>query len=121
MDKVILAIGILIMFEGVLLIVKPKIYKKLIAFFMRGRMIYLAGVIRLVLGVLFLVSAMSCKKPWLIIAFGVLLLISGTLTFVIKLEKIKAMLNWFSQKSLVTIRLLAIIAIAIGAVLAWGS
>jgi len=56
---------------------------------------------------------------WVVITIGVLFLISGTLVFVIQLNKLKAKLTWFSQRSMTTIRLMALLPLAIGAVMVW--
>ncbi len=122
MDKIIMAIGILIVLEGVLLLIKPDWMQKAIRFFTKGKMLYLAALLRLVLGVLFLVSARECdKQPWIIFGFGILLLLAGAVMFVIRLDKLKAYLNWWLQRSLITIRLLSIIAFVIGGVIFWAA
>ena len=121
MDKVILVIGIVIILEGILLAARPDWAKKAIKFFCKGRMIYLAGVLRLIIGVLFLVSARECTRQWVIIAFGVLLLVSGVVVFVTKLDKLKAYLSWWYGRSLVTLRLLCVIVFAIGGVIVWAA
>lgn len=121
MDKAILVIGIIIILEGILLAARPQWAKKAIRFFCKGRMIYLAGVLRLIIGVLFLVSATDCKHYWVVIVFGILLLVSGVAVFVTKLDKLKDYLNWWDRRSLLILRLLCIIAFAIGGVVAWAA
>ena len=121
MDKVILIIGILIILEGVVLLLKPDWIKKVIRFFAKGKALYLAALLRLILGVLFLVSARECDKPWIAIAFGILLLLAGISMFIIKLDKMKAYLGWWYERSLITIRLLSLAAFAIGAIIIYAS
>ena len=121
MDKTIMAIGILIVLEGILLLIKPVWMQKAIRFFAKGKTLYLAALLRLVLGIIFLVSATSCTHYWVIIGFGILLLLAGAVMFVIRLDKLKAYLNWWLQRSLITIRLLSIIAFIIGGVIIWAA
>ena len=119
MDKAVLGVAILIMLAGIWLIIRPQICVKIMGFLVRGRMVYLVGLLRLAIGVLLLVSATDCEHVWVVITIGVLFLISGTLVFVIQLDKLKAKLTWFSQRSMTTIRLMALLPLAIGAVMVW--
>ena len=119
MDKAVLGVGILIILAAIWIAVKPQICIKMMVFFARGRMVYLVGLLRLAVGGLLLVSARECGRVWVVIALGVLFLISGTLVFVVRLERIKATLTWISKRSMLTIRLMALLPIAIGAVIIW--
>ena len=119
MNKAVLGVAILIMLAGIWLIIRPQICATMMGFLVRGRMVYLVGLLRLAIGVLLLVSATDCEHVWVVITIGVLFLISGTLVFVIQLDKLKAKLTWFSQRSMTTIRLMALLPLAIGAVMVW--
>jgi len=91
----------------------------MMGFLARGRMVYLVGMLRLAIGLLFLVSARECEHTRFVIALGILFLISGASVFIIRLDKIKTTLNWFSKRSMITIRLIALLPIVIGAVIIW--
>jgi len=121
MRAVIFILGILIIGEGVLFLLKPGALTTVVKFFAEGRRMYIVGVLRLVLGVICLVSAHECAIQWLIIIFGILLCTGGTLVFAIKLDKLKAILAWWQQRSAVTIRLLGVVALAIGAVITYAA
>ena len=119
MDKAVLGVGILIILAAVWIIVKPQVCVKMMGFLARGRMVYLVGLLRLAVGGLLLVSARECGHVWVVIALGVLFLISGALIFIVRLDRIKTTLTWFSKRSMVTIRLMTLLPIAIGAVIIW--
>ena len=119
MDKAVLVVGILIIFAAIWFAVKPQVCVKMMGFLARGRMVYLIGLLRLAIGGLLLVSATYCERVWVVIALGVLFLISGTFVFVVRLDRIKATLTWLSKRSALTIRLMALLPIAIGAVIIW--
>ena len=121
MDIVIQSLGILFALVGIVYLLRPDIMKWLMEFFKQGKRIYFAGVIRFALAVVFLVGARECKHFWVIFVFGILFIISGLLVFIIPLEKIKAYIGWWQKKSPLLLRLMALIALAIGAVIIYSA
>lgn len=119
MDKAVLGVGILIILAAIWIVVKPQVCVKMMGFLARGRMVYLVGLLRLAIGGLLLVSARECGRVWIVIALGVLFLISGALIFIVRLDRIKATLTWLSKRSAMAIRLMALVPVAIGAVIIW--
>jgi hypothetical protein len=100
---------------------KPDIMKRLMEFFIQGRRMYFAALIRLALAVVFLLSARQCRLFWIIFAFGVLFIISGLLVFILGLEKVKSYINWWQKKPLVFFRVMALIGLAIGALIIYSA
>ena len=60
MDIVIKIMGIVLVFLAVLYLLKPDIMKSLMEFFKQGKRIYFAGLIRIVLAIVFLLAAREC-------------------------------------------------------------
>ncbi|MHC4396930.1 MAG: hypothetical protein ACYS1A_14900 [Planctomycetota bacterium] len=110
-------IGIAIVFMAVVYLLKPDVFKRIMEFFKQGRRIYFAGLLRFVLAVVFLLAANDCKRPWVIISLGILFIISGLLVFTLGLEKLKAMIEWYQKQSTLLLRVIALIALAIGALI----
>ncbi|MHC4659019.1 MAG: hypothetical protein ACYS83_07575 [Planctomycetota bacterium] len=110
-------VGIIIALAGVVYLLKPSVMKWLMEFFKQGRRLYFAGLIRFALAVIFFSAYRDCDQRWVIFAFGILFLISGMLIFVIPLEKLKAYIGWWQKQSLILLRVMALIAVAIGAVI----
>ncbi|MBN1391609.1 MAG: hypothetical protein JW947_02270 [Sedimentisphaerales bacterium] len=121
MDSVVKIIGIVIVLLAVLFLLKPDVTKLLLGFFKQGKRIYLAGVVRLILAIVFFIAARECDITWVIVAFGILFLISGLLIFLIGAERLKPMLDWFQNKSPVVIRLVAVIILAFGAIIIYSA
>jgi hypothetical protein len=121
MRILIFIVGLIIFFVGGAILTKPDLHKNLLNFFTKGKRIYLAAVLRLILGVLFLISALECRYPIVIIIFGILFCIGGILIFVMKSEKIRAIVNWFERKPSSFSRALAILVLLIGAIIAYAS
>ena len=72
MENVIKIVGIIIVLIGILFLLKPDVMKKLMGFMKKGRRIYLAGLLRFTLSVIFLLGASECNYKWIIAAFGIL-------------------------------------------------
>ena len=121
MPKVIFAIGILIVLEGIVLLLRPDIYKRVLEYFVKGMILYLAGVLKIVFGIVFLISAMSCNIPWIIIAMGIIALAGGVWVFAVKLEKVQSMISWLLEKPPLAIRLLGGLALLFGGVIIWAA
>ena len=110
-------IGALIVFEAVVLLIRPDLYRKAVKLLARGRLIYIPAALVIVFGVIFLVYARACNIPWLIIVFGLLMLTKGIWLFVTKIENVKAAMQWLQECGDTTLRILGILALAIGAVI----
>ena len=121
MNTVIKIIGIVIVFIAIMYLLKPDIMKRLIEFFKQGKRIYCAGLIRFVLAIVFLLAANQCKIPWVIIVFGILFIISGLLIFTLGPEKLKTILDWYQKQSSLLLQVIALIALAIGAVIIYSA
>ena len=121
MDVVVKIIGILFICIAVVYLLKPTVMKWFIGFFKKGKRIYFAGLIRFALAVVFLLAARECKNFWVIFAFGILFIISGLLIFVLGPKKVSSILDWYQKQSLLLLRLIALIVLAIGAVIIYAA
>jgi uncharacterized protein YjeT (DUF2065 family) len=121
MDVVVKIIGIVIVALAIAYLLKPEIMEYLMEFFKEGKRIYLAGLIRFVLAIVLLVAARECYITSVIVFFGILFLISGLLVFIIPLEKIKAYIGWWQKQSPLLLRLMALIALAIGVIIIYSA
>jgi uncharacterized protein YjeT (DUF2065 family) len=121
MEIIIKIIGIVIVLIGVLFLLKPDVMKKIMGFMKKGRRIYLAGLLRFALSVIFLLGAGECYHKWIIAAFGILFLISGLLIFTIGPEKIRRMLDWYQNQPELIFRVIAGIVLACGAVIVYSA
>ena len=117
MQAIIWILGAVIISEGVAFLIKPDLLKKLLALFAHGHMIYIPAVFRLILGPIFLIYAMSCKIPWIIITFGIFMLIGSAILFLMNTKKIKSILQWWIQQPAWAIRSIAVITLILGAIM----
>lgn len=117
MRTVIQIIGIVFVAIAIVYILKPGVMNRLFEFFKKGSRLYVAAPIRLGLAIVFLVGAGECKKTWVIIAIGILLLISGILVLVLGPKKLRPVIEWFQKQTELLHRAIALIVLAIGVVI----
>jgi hypothetical protein len=117
MSTIIRIIGIVIVAIGIVYVLKPSVMKGLFEFFKKGNRLYIAAPIRLALGVVFLLGARECKQPWVIFAFGILLLISGGGILVLGPRKLRPVIEWFQGQSEILQRVIALIVLAVGVII----
>ncbi len=121
MDIVIKTLGILIALVGIVYFLRPDVMKWLMQFFKQGKRLYFAGLIRFALAVVFLLAARECKHVWVIFAFGILFIIGGLLIFILGPQKLKSYIEWWQKQSNLLLRILALIALAIGGVIIYSA
>ena len=117
MDIVIKIVGLVIAAVGIVYIIKPNVMNRIIEFLKKGKRLYIAAPVRLALAVVFLVGARECRYSWVIFAFGILFLITGILVLVLGPKKLTPILEWWLKQPTLLLRLMALIAVAIGIVI----
>jgi len=121
MRVAVLVFGILIVLEGILLLVKPQIYNKAAAFFAKGRLMYVAALLKLACGVFLLVSATSCDRKIIMVVLGLIAAGYGVLLFGIDKLKLKKKFEWWSLRPKYVVRIIAILAIAVGGLIIYAA
>lgn len=121
MDIIIRVIGIVFVFLAIVYLLKPDIMKRLMEFFKQGKRMYFAGLIRFILAIVFLLGANQCNNFWVILVFGILFIISGLLIFTLGTEKVRLMIDWYQKQSVLLLRVIALIVLAVGAVIIWAA
>jgi uncharacterized protein YjeT (DUF2065 family) len=121
MTTVIKIIGVVFVLTAVLYFLKPEVLKTIMEFFKQGKRIYIAGLIRFVLAIVFLLGARECGVTWIIVTFGILFLIGGLLIFILGPAKLRSMIDWWQKRSVLLLRVIALITMAIGAVIIYAA
>ena len=114
---VIKGFGTLFVLIGLAYLLWPDIIKKLMGFFKKGKRIYIAGLVRFALAVIFLLAATQCRKPRVVGAFGILFLLSGLLIFMLGPERIRQIFDWYEKQPSLVFRIIAAVVIVVGAVI----
>jgi uncharacterized protein YjeT (DUF2065 family) len=111
------SLGMIISLMGIVYLLRTDIIKKLMSFFKKGKRIYLPGILRLALAVVFLVAARECRYPWIIFASGIIFMAGGLLIFLLGPEKIRRMLDWYQKQSTLIFRVIALIVLVFGVII----
>ena len=112
-------VGIVCILAGILYMAKPDVPKRVMQFLKTGSRIYLVGMIRFALAVVFLVGAGDCREKWVMVGFGIIFLISGLLVFVLGAARVRAIIDWFQRQPALLARVLGVVPLAIGAVICY--
>lgn len=110
-------VGILKIACCLITLVVPNFLRKAVGFVSIGSRLYLVGFLRLVLGVLLLILAYQVRLWGYVVTIGLLASASGLSIFFLALKRTKKLLQRLVNQSNLVLRLLAILAIAIWAVL----
>ncbi len=121
MDVAVKVVGILLVCVGLLYLLKPKMGRSMAKFFSKGKRLYLGGVVRLALAVLFLLAAAKCRYPWIIGAFGIVFLLGSLIIFLAGPARLRPMLTWFQTRSLVWGRIVGGIVLVLGGIIIYGA
>ena len=113
--------GILIALEGILLLVKPQIYGKVAGFFAKGKLVYIAALLKVAFGVFMLVAAMSCDRQLIMIVMGLIAGGAGVTMLGLGQGKLKKIFEWWSSRPKFVIRILGILAMAIGGLILYAA
>ena len=121
MDILIIIIGIVIMIMGVAYFAEPKIMKWLLNFFRQGERIYIAGIMRLVLGIIFLLSARQCDMTWIIILISIVFIAGSLLIFVLGPRRLNPIIEWWEKLPVWVLRILAVVMLAFGGLIIYAA
>ncbi len=121
METVIKAIGLIFVLIGIVYMSQPVIIRKLLDFFAKGKRLYIAALVRLILAVVFFVGARECGISWLIFVFGVIFLISGLIIVAMGPVKLKPVLEWYQQQSTLVLRIIAAVPIIVGGIIIYAA
>ncbi len=113
--------GIMMVAVGAIYLVKPVLMKKVMRFWTKGARIYLGGILSLLFGVIFLITATECALTWFIVLLGILSLIKGVLLFVLGPKKILPLVERLTKGPQSALRVFAIVAIAMGVLLIYAT
>jgi uncharacterized protein YjeT (DUF2065 family) len=121
MQIVVKIIGVFIVLMGIVFLLKPDVMKYLMRFMKKDKRVYLAGMLRFALAVIFLLGASECYQKWVIATFGILFLISGLGIFILGSERIRQIFEWYLKQPVFIFRIIAAVVLACGAIIVYSS
>ena len=115
----ILTVGYALMALCLAILAVPKILRAILDFFSIGSRLYLAGFLRLAVGVVLLILATQTRFWGYVVTIGLISAASGMSVFFFALRRTKKLLLRFKKQSNLTLRLYAIAGLIIWAVLVY--
>jgi len=114
-------IGIIIMVMGIAYFAEPGIMKRVIFFFKQGERIYIAGVMRLVLGIVFLLAARACDITWIIILFSIIFIAGSAIIFMLGPKKFQSLLSWWERQPSWILRIAGVVTAVFGGIIIYAA
>lgn len=108
-------LGIFITVMSIIILINPKIVKKMLVFWRKGRNVYIGAAIRIIVSLILLSYAPQARVPLLITGLGTLVFLSGLAIFLLGTEKSRAVLDWVDKKPVSTFRLIVLAMLVFGA------
>jgi hypothetical protein len=118
---VILLVGMLIVAVGAVGMLKPATFRAWLDFFAQGNRLYAALLFRIVAGVALVAGGASTRMPQTVFWLGVLFVFAGISGFFMGVGRLRAMANWWAQRSNGVVRGWALMAVALGTVLVYAA
>lgn len=114
-------LGIIIVIEGLIILIKPLLYKNVAAFFSKSKLMVISALIKTAFGVFLLVAATSCQNKLIIIILGLISAGSGVTMLAAKMEKLNKFYLWWSTRPNLVIRIMGLPAIAVGGLMIYAA
>ena len=109
-------LAILFVVLGFVLALQPEVFKGLLRFIVKGRVLYLVGVIRVLVGILFIWVGGRLHAPVLGV-LGAVIVVAGITNLVVKLDTQRGWVRWILERSETVHRVIGIMAAMIGALI----
>ena len=109
--------GVVMIGIGIGLLVSPTSIRPLITFWGKGKRLYLAALIRVVMGTIFILVAEQSIWPEVLLVFGVLMFVGAAVIVALGLERAKRVVCWWGKRSPAFLWFMGLIVLVIGAML----
>ena len=113
--------GILITACGAIFLVSPALIRRWLNFWQTDAQLYWAIGLRLALGTVFVVAAPRCQVPGVILVFGWVTVAAGILGIVLGRARLRAMIQWYRERSDVELRGWAVLTLLLGALILYSA
>ena len=117
MEGLVKLIGIIVMACGIVYFVKPNLMKQMADFFTKEKWIYFGGILSFIIGIVLLRAAVLCAISWFVVLFGIAAVVKGIAVFALGQQKIRSFVESLSKKPPKTLRIIALVDIALGVML----
>ncbi len=114
-------IGIIILGFGIVFLISPRQYKAYISFWTKKGRIRTGAGLSILVSIIMLLAASQCRVSWFVALMGILALIKGIIILTIEPKKLISKMEWWMTKPPATLRLLSVVALAMGILLIYAA
>lgn len=119
MAWIIVILGYLAIILCLAILTSPQLLRKIIDFFSVGSRLYLAGLVRIALGVMLLILASQSRLWGYVVIMGLIATAAGVSIFFFALRRTKKLMVRLQHQSNLTLRIYAIVGLVLWAVLVY--
>ena len=121
MKLLVLIAAVLIISLGISIIIHPEMLKEMLHRFLQKRWLWPVSIGRMVMGILFIMSANSTSMPLFVGIFGIALVIAGFSIPLLGSHRVESMASWWMAQKDYMIRMFGFVALLMGISLALSS
>lgn len=112
-------IGLFTAMMGCYVIMQPTVLRKTLQFCKKPPFLYLSSGIKAAIGILFLIWATSCNRPWIIILVGILTTIGSLSMFFMPKTRSQKLFDYILRQPQWIFRIWGLLALAFGVLIIW--
>jgi DMSO reductase anchor subunit len=113
------AVGTLIFIIGISFLVSPSRLKNYFYPLIEKDWLYVATLLRVVIGIIFLFAAGSTRFPTFVMIVGVISILTGVIIPFFGTDRMRAFVRWWIERSNAVLRLWALVTSVFGIILIW--
>lgn len=107
-------VGVLIAVFGAIYLLKPDTMIKMMSFWAKGKRVYTAGFLNIIISIVFLLTALKCKMPLVISLAGILCLTKGIVIFLLGPQGFISKVDKLIKRPVVFLRFMSFLALLLG-------
>jgi hypothetical protein len=108
-------VGMLIVFVGLVGVITPHEIAPIGRYIVTRNGLYIVAVLRICIGIVFILAAPASRMPRTVRFIGVVVLIGGIITPFFGVDRSRSVLDWWISRSSIFMRLAGVVAMAAGA------
>lgn len=114
------AVGVMIVMASLYVMIFPVAFRYRLPELLSGARLYMVALVRLLIGCLLLAVAGQSRQPGIMAGLGWLTVIAGLLLVAIPPDTMSNIVQWYTRRSSLALRLMTPLAMAYGAYIIYG-
>ncbi len=119
MSLFVIAVGVFITVMAGLFVVMPARMRAFMRGFISSRQLHLAAMIRIIIGMIFILQAPDSDQPTLLMLLGLLFMLAGVMIPVLGVKRVHWLSSWWLEKPESVLRGWGVLAFVFGSIVIW--